>query len=73
MWDKEADKHKETLRAYDNKGEEKTSGMSEKKEKLSDDYFCMYQYDKQFFHSTYEHACAAQDTTISNMREIVEI
>ena len=33
----------------------------------------MYECGEHFFHSTYECACAAQDTTTSKMKEIVEI
>ena len=33
----------------------------------------MDEWGKYLFHSKYERACASQDTTISNMKEIVEI
>ena len=44
-----------------------------KKEKAPDGYVWMYEWVKHFFNLKYECACAAQDTNISNMQEIVEI
>ena len=53
MWDKEADKHKETLSAYDNNGEENILSTSEKKEKAGDGYVFMYECGKHLFCSMY--------------------
>ena len=58
---------------YDNKGEETTSGPSEKKEKSCDGYVCMYECGKHLFNSNYERTCVAQETTISKMKDIVDI
>ena len=71
--DKEVDKHKENLSVYDNKGEEKTSITYEKKENSRDGYVHMYECGKHLFNPMYECACAAQETTISKMKEILEI
>ena len=73
MCGKEVDKYKETLSANDIKGKEKTLSMSEKKEKSRDGYVCIYEYGKHLLHSIYERTCAAHDTAISQMKEIVEI
>ena len=69
----EASNQKETSGVYDNKGEEKTSRQSEKKEKARDIYVHMYECDNHFFHSTYQCALTSQDTTISTMEDIVKI
>ena len=66
--DTEVDKHKETLSVYNIKGEENILSTSEKKEKSRDSYVRMYEYRKHLLHSTYEYACAAQETTISKMK-----
>ena len=42
--------------------------LEEKKSR--DGYICMYEYDKTLLYSTYERVCAAQETTISIMKEI---
>ena len=57
----------------DIKGEKNNSSTSEKKEKVHDGYVRMYKCGKNLLHSTYERACAAYETTISQMKEIVEI
>ena len=46
---KEGDKHKENSNVYDNKGQEKTLGMFEKKEKACDGYARMYECGKNYF------------------------
>ena len=72
-YDMEANKQKENLNAYDNKGKEKTSIMSENKEKACDGYVSMYECRKHLFNSKYESACEAQETTTSNMKEILDM
>ena len=71
--DKKADNIKERLSAYDSKGEGKTSGKSEKKEKTRDGYVRMYECNKHSLHSTFECACVVQETTKSKVKYIVEI
>ena len=71
--DKEEDKHKGTSSAYDIKDEEKNLSTSKRKEKARDGYVCMYKCGKHLLHSTYKRACAAQETTINNMKHIVGI
>ena len=44
------DKVKQNQSAYDIKGEENTSSMSENKEKARDDYVRMYKCGKQLLH-----------------------
>ena len=68
MCDNEADKYKEILSAYYIKGAEKTLSMSEKKEKARDCCVSMYGYGKNLLHSTYERACVANETTISQTK-----
>ena len=62
------DKDKQTLGVNYIKGEENTSITSEKKEKVRDGYFQMYECGNQLLYSTYEHVCASQDRTISMMK-----
>ena len=71
--DKEVDIDKETLSMYDIKGKEKTSSTSEKKEKERDGYVYMYECGKYLLHSSYDHAYAEDETTINQMKEIMEI
>ena len=47
--------------------------MSKNKEKAHDGYIRMYEGVKYLLHSTYELTCAAHETNISKMKEIVEI
>ena len=47
--------------------------MSKKKEKSRDGYVHMYEWREHLFHSAYEYACTAQETTISKMKDIVDI
>ena len=61
------------MSAYDIKGEEKTPRTSKMKEKARGGYVCIYECGKKILQSTYEHAWAEQDTTISMMKEIVDI
>ena len=58
---------------YDSKDKEKTLSTYERKEQACDGYVYMYECGKRLFNSTYELACAAQETTIHKMKEIVEI
>ena len=46
---------------------------SENKEKARDGYVCMYECGENLSRSTYERACKLHKTTISLMKEIVEI
>ena len=46
---------------------------SEKRKKSHDGFVCMYECGKYFFYSMHERMCTAQDTNISNMKDIVEI
>ena len=50
MFDKEDDKHKKTLSEYDIKYKEKTSRMSENKERGHAGYVRMYECDKHLLH-----------------------
>ena len=59
------DKDKQNSSTYDIRGKEKTLGTSEKKEKEWDGYVRIYERGKQFCTSTFECACAAQETNIS--------
>ena len=59
-FNKETDKHKETLSAYSIKGKENILSTSENKEKIYYGYFCMYEYRKQLLHSMYDSSCTAQ-------------
>ena len=70
---KEADKDKDTSSEYHIKGKEKALSMYENKEKACDVYFFMYECGKKLLHSTHERACAAHDTPIDQMKEIVDI
>ena len=63
--DGEVDRDKEASSAYYIKGKEKNYSTSEKKEKSRDGYVCIYECGKNLLHSTYERACASQETTIS--------
>ena len=69
----QADEHQETSSAYNIKGMENNLSASEKKEKDHGGYDRISECGKQLSHSTYERACAAQDMTISKMKDIVEI
>ena len=51
---------------------QKTPSTSGKKEKENDGYVSIYECGKLLFTSTFERACAAQETTISQRREIFE-
>ena len=68
---KEANKHKETLITYGNKGEKNTSRTSENKEKAHDGYVHMYECGKPLSHSIYERECTETYIYISNIEEIV--
>ena len=57
-WNEE-NKPKETLRTYDNKGKEKNSSTSEKKEKSRDGNISISECGENFCHSTYEGACTS--------------
>ena len=57
---------------HDNEGEENTSSVSEKKEKACDSYVSMYEWGKNFCHSTYERAHTETAICISRMGETVE-
>ena len=59
------------MSTYGNKGKEKTSSTSEKKEKSRDSYVCMYECDKQLLHSKYERACTEKSVCISKMEELM--
>ena len=59
---------RQTLSAYAIKGKGKTSIISEKLKKARDSYVCIYESGKQFFTSTSEHACTAQETAISQIK-----
>ena len=67
-----ADKDTQTSILYDINGEENTSRMPKKKKKSRDGYFIIYECRKHLLHSTYEHACTAQEKTISHIKEMVE-
>ena len=73
MQDKEADIEKENLSAFDIKGEKNTLSTSEKTENSFDGHLCMYECGKHLLHSMYEHICATHETTISKIKEIMEI
>ena len=73
MKDKEADIEKETLSAYYIKGEKNTLSTSEKKVNSCDGYVCMYECGKHLLNSMYERICATHETTISKIKEIMEI
>ena len=45
----------------------------EKKDKTRDGYVWIYECVKLFFPLTFERACASQETTINNMKEIVHM
>ena len=47
MYDKEVNNHKFTLSAYNNKGKENNLSTYEKKEKVQDDYVCIYESGKK--------------------------
>ena len=47
--------------------------MYEKKEKARGGYVHIYKCVKHLLHSMYERTCAAHETTIIKMKEIVEI
>ena len=66
--DNEACLNKKTLDKYYIKGEENILRY-----KSRDGYVCMYECCIHLLHSMYERACAAYQTTISHMKEIVEI
>ena len=68
MCDQEENENKETSSAYDIKGEENTSRMSEKKEKSRDGYINMYECGKHLLHSTYEGVCEAKDMKTSKTK-----
>ena len=68
-----ADKDNKNSSAYDVKGKEKTLSTSEKRENTRDGYVHIYEYGKLFCTSTFERACAAQEMTISNMKEIADM
>ena len=68
---KESNKLKDTLSTYGNKGKEKTSSTSKKKEKARDGYVRMYECRKQFLHSTYECACTEKAMYINIMEELL--
>ena len=59
------------MSTYGNKGKEKTSSTSEKKEKSRDSYVRMYECDKQLLHSKYERACTEKSVSISTMEEFM--
>ena len=63
-----ADKNKQALSVYDITGEEKTKITSENKEKSWDGYVHIYECGKLFCTSTFERACAAQETTINKIK-----
>ena len=65
--------HKETLSVYDIKGKENTLSTSENKENAHDGYVHIYECVKKLLDLTYEHVCTAQETTISKMKDIVDI
>ena len=54
------DKYKQNLSAYDIKGEEKTSGTYEKKEKERNGYVCIYKLGKILCTSNFKRTCSAQ-------------
>ena len=68
----EANKREENLSKYINESEENNLSTTENKEKARDGYFCMYEYGKQFFRSTYERACTAKVVSISKTEDLVE-
>ena len=55
--DNELNKHKENSSIYDKEGKEKTSRISENKEKARDGYVSMHECGKHLCHSTYERPC----------------
>ena len=63
-----ADKDKQTLSAYGIKGEEKTSSTYENKEQARYGYVRIYECGLKKFTSTFECACAAQETAISQIK-----
>ena len=67
------DKDNTNLSAYDVKVKENTLSTSEKIENTRDSYVHIYEYGKLFCTSTFKRACAAQETTISNMKEIADM
>ena len=66
------DKDKQTFSAYVIKGKEQTLRTSEKKEKTSDSYVCIYEGSKQICTSTFKYAYSAQKNTISQMKEMLD-
>ena len=72
-YDRESNKHKETLSVHDNKDKENTSETSKNKEQARDGYICMYECGKHFFHLTYERVCTEMDTKTRKTKEIAEI
>ena len=73
MRDKEAGENKITSYAYDNRGRKNTLIMSGKEKKTYDDYVPMNECGIVLFHSTHERVCAAQEITISMMKDIVDM
>ena len=61
------------MSAYAIEEKEKTSSMSENKEKACDGYIRMYEYRKHLLYSMYEHTGTSQERIIIKMKEIVEI
>ena len=58
---------------YCNKGKVNILSTIEKKEKVDDGYVHIYEYGKHLFHSMSERSCTLQETTIINMKDIMEI
>ena len=58
---------------YDIKNKENTLSTHKKKEKAHDAYVCKYEYSKHFCTSTFKYAYAAQETTISQIKERFEV
>ena len=68
-----ANQCKKTSITYDIKGKEKTLSTSGKKENSFGGYVCMCECSKHLSRSTYEHAFASQEMTISMTKEILDI
>ena len=67
------DRDKQTLSEYDIEGKEMTLSIYERNENSRDGYVCIYQCDKVFYTLTLECTYAAQETTISKMKDIVDM
>ena len=65
MCNKEKNKFKYSYVAYGNKGEEKTSGTSQKKEKPQGGSVPMHECSINFLYSTNERACTSKAMHVS--------